>query len=958
MNKRLSSMIALACFLTFGNSAWALEQTDGIYQIATAADLIEFAGIVNNGENNANATLTADIDMTNQSWTPIGNNEHRYTGTFDGQYHMIDNLKYEGGENAGIFGVVDGGCVLKDFVAGPGNKISGTDKVGGLIGRSEGSGWVTLENVGHEGYVYATGANAAAIIGVVMNGGPATRITNCYNMGNVRGENESAIITGWFGGHGSVEVKNFWNTGAVEWGQDGSNSLWRNSTGITKENVYHLYNDQEATVIDPEGMATGKLAYQVNGNADAGVWRQNLEGDNKDAHPTFDPTHALVYANGELDCAGNPKEGSNPTYSNTEGSVRDSHDFQAGFCTVCGTIQEDFCTKEDGYYLVGDGDQLNWLAYQVNILGNGAANARLTADIDMSGKDWTPIGQDAKDYKGHFDGQGHRILNLKTNADKDNQALFGQAVGGAVIENIIIDASCVMKGKAFTAGILGHVWGDGVIVRNCGNEANIIGSAQNAAGIVGCSEKVVHISNCYNIGQISGSHENAGICAWMGSGNSTIRNCYSTTTINNGEGLWRNGSVQGENMYQMNGQQGTAFTAEQMKSGELTYLLNGKQSNEVAWFQKIGTDTHPMPFGNDVVYANGTLDCAGNAKEGSELTYSNTEGATRDEHQFDDGFCTVCQTPDPDYLTLTNGAYSLASAKDVVWFAAIVNGGNTTANARLMGDIDFTDVTFRGIGNGSAPYAGTFDGQRAIIKNLTIDMADDENVGFFRDITAGAHIMNLTIDSSCQFFGKAFAGAFVGHTSGNGEAVLEQLGNEAAVTTMNQNAGAIVGCNTSGELHLVLTNCYNAGHISSGWEAGGLSGWLGNDANTTNCYNMGQVTNGESFARGNNIQIVNCFDPITNWPALPASPMEDFTNGTIFNLLVEAAGEGIWYLSAAEEGHPVLYVTDYTTTGIQELATEGLAKTAGTEIYDLQGRKVAQPKHGVYVKNGRKLIVK
>ena len=275
-----------------------------------------------------------------------------------------------------------------------------------------------------------------------------------------------------------------------------------------------------------------------------------------------------------------------------------------------------------------------------------------------------------------------------------------------------------------------------------------------------------------------------------------------------------------------------------------------------------------------------------------------------------------------------------------------------------MGDIDFTDVTFRGIGNGSTPYAGTFDGQRAIIKNLTIDMADDENVGFFRDITAGAHIINLTIDSSCQFFGKAFAGAFVGHTSGNGEAVLEQLGNEATVTTMNQNAGAIVGCNTSGELHLVLTNCYNAGHISSGWEAGGLSGWLGNDANTTNCYNMGQVTNGESFARGNNIQNVNCFDPITNWPALPASPMEDFTNGTIFNLLVEGAGEGIWYLSAAEGGHPVLYVTDYTTTGIQELATEGLAKTAGTEIYDLQGRKVTQPKHGVYVKNGRKLIVK
>ena len=964
MTRKLTSMLVVAFACLSSTSTWALDKEDGAYQIKEPADLVEFANIVNSGEANANALLIGDLDMTGQEWTPIGTGDHRYVGTFDGQYHMINNLQYSGSDNIGIFGVVDGGCVIKNLIAGPGNEIRGGSMVGGIIGRSDGSGWVTLENVGHEGYVYATGGNAAAMIGVVINGGPATRITNCYNMGNVSGGWESALITGWFGGHGSVEVKNFWNTGKIENGQDGSNSLWRNSTGITKENVYHIYADQEAVVINADDLPTGKLAYQVNGNQDAGVWRQNLEGDNKDAHPTFDPTHALVYANGAQMCDGSPKEGSVVTYSNTPGAVRDDHQFENGFCTVCGLFDDSFCPVENDHYVISDGYQLNWFAYLVNKLGNGAANAVLAADIDMKGLDFTPIGQDAKDYKGHFDGQGHRILNLVTNADKQNQALFGQAVGGAVIENIVIDASCTIQGTAFTAGILGHVWGDGVIVLGCGNEANIVGTAQNAAGIVGCSEREVHIANCYNIGAVTGARENAGICAWMGSNNSTIKNCYSTATINDGEALWRKGEVQGENMYQIEGLQGTAFTQEQMESGHLAYLLNGRQSQNAEWFQLIGTDMHPMPFGTAIVYANGQLDCAGNAKEGTDVVYANEENTTRDDHQFENGFCSVCGTVDPDYLTPTAGIYQLSTAADVVWFAAFVNSGMTQADAVLTRDINFKNVEFAGIGNAANRYEGTFDGQGFVVSNLFIDMLDDENVGFFRDITAGAHIMNMTLDSSCSIYGKCFVGGFVGRASGNGEAVLEQLGNEAMITSVNQNAGGIVGCNVSGDLHLVLTNCYNAGEIYSGNEGGGLSGWLGNNANTTNCYNMGPVTGdgSESFARGSNIQIDNCFDPVTNWPALPSSPIEDFTNGVIYELL-DAAAPGIWFLSATEGGHPVLYNTGITT-GIASIhhqpSTILHQPSTILQYFDLQGRQLKSTplRKGIYVTGGHKVVVK
>ena len=66
----------------------------------------------------------------------------------------------------------------------------------------------------------------------------------------------------------------------------------------------------------------------------------------------------------------------------------------------------------------------------------------------------------------------------------------------------------------------------------------------------------------------------------------------------------------------------------------------------------------------------------------------------------------------------------------------------------------------------------------------------------------------------------------------------------------------------------------------------------------------------ESFARGNNIQPTNCFDPVSNWPAMPVSPIEDFTNGTVYAAL-SAAAPGVWFLSAEEGGHPVLYNTGF-----------------------------------------------
>jgi hypothetical protein len=366
-----------------------------------------------------------------------------------------------------------------------------------------------------------------------------------------------------------------------------------------------------------------------------------------------------------------------------------------------------------------------------------------------------------------------------------------------------------------------------------------------------------------------------------------------------------------------------------------------------------------MLFGStDIVYANGDLHCDGRTpKEGSALTFSNAEGSNIDAHQWNDwGFCGVCDALQPDYLTPdASNCFTLGSDKELNWFAHYATKIDATANAILSADINMAEVVgFPGIGNPNHKYTGTFDGQNHIISNLTIDNQNNNNpTGFFNEATAGAVIKNFTIDKSCYIVGHHYVGAFVGHVEGNGDVLLQQLGNEASVTAWNQNAGGILGCNTSGELKLTLENCYNTGSISGANECGGISGWLGNDAKLTNCYNMGTVggDNSDSFARGNNIQATNCFDPASD--KCTNVPIEDFTNGTVYDALSEAA-PGIWFLSEETGGHPVLYYTDIAT-GIDNVNAN---ISDNSRIYNLNGQQVQKAQKGLYIVNGRKVVLK
>ena len=92
------------------------HEVDGVYQIDSVTDLFWFAGLVNGTltdgteqNTSASAVLTADIDLSGETWTPIGSESTPYTGTFDGPGYAISGMTIQNAETyCGLVGQVPG----------------------------------------------------------------------------------------------------------------------------------------------------------------------------------------------------------------------------------------------------------------------------------------------------------------------------------------------------------------------------------------------------------------------------------------------------------------------------------------------------------------------------------------------------------------------------------------------------------------------------------------------------------------------------------------------------------------------------------------------------------------------------------------------------------------------------------------------------------------------------------
>lgn len=1001
MKKNLLVALFAVVALCWGSSkVYALDEVGGVYQIANADDLMEFSDMVAYGEGSLNAVLTDDIDLSGYDWLPIGTTSATYCGTFDGQEHRILNMVVNTeDEYQGLFGVISNGAHIKNIIIDSTCSIHGARFVGGIAGGSNGGGSITIENCGNEAEVTATEQNAAGIIGVSMSSSCAFIIRNCYNVGFVGGQRESAAISGWCGDNGSI-VENCWSVSTIS-GQDGSNWLYRN--GNTKGiNNYCNYRGQGTYIDETEytGM-DGSLAYFVNGNQSTDVvWYQNIDGDETDLWPVPFKSHGVVYAVGTLNCDGTPASAEG--FSNTNMSTPTPHNFYNGVCEVCGNTDMTYATQSGGYYELSTPEHLNWFAAAVNF-GHNEIKGKLMNDIDFSkytGMDVT-IGKQTMRFKGAFDGQEHEV-KVNYNCVHDTIALF-RCIEDALIERLVVSGQ-VKTSRKFAAGLFAAGWGTNVI-KNCIIKTNIDASAfegdpwvNEEEGTSGTNYDATHgglccfahgtctITNCAVLGDLIGelSEGSAGIMGYPnGGGNVKISNCLvagNFSLSNNNALITRPNGAKVENCYYVDN--GFAFdfteaeevTTDLFATGELAYMLNGKVSGGTNWYQTIDSDDMPVPFASHkLVYQVGTLKCNG---EPDAVTYTNTQGeSVRPDHQYDaDGVCSIC------------GARLISTAEQLDEYALDLSVGAADANIdlTLANDIDMSSISgYMGVGTRDYPFMGNFDGKGHRILNMIIDaqMEGDgvgNNLGLFGVTSGNVTIKNVVIDSSCEILGNGYAAGIVGCCKDGGSLTIEHCGNEANVYVTGANAGGILGVNDLSRTKVTITNCYNTGEIVGGNESAGLSGWLGDGAVVTNCYNIGDVSGldgeGRTFARhGSSPTFTNCYESVGS--QVNTVTDEQITSGELcFLVNGKVSGGEVFFQTLGTDDHPIFDPTHgkvyekngtytNTATAIEAVKTVNEANGKVEGIFSVNGARQNTLQRGVNIvkmSDGRvkKVIVK
>ena len=275
---------------------------DGFYNITNAGQLVWFATAVNTGEGSLKARLAADIDMEGYSsqFQPIGSEQSMYSGTFDGQGHVISNLKIFLPQNrVGLFGVIQSPATIKNLILDETCMIETEGNYAGIIGSAMGTkGPVYLENLGMEGNIRLDGKNGGGIIGNNQDDAAVFNMKNCYMTGNITAGTNSGLLTAWAGAGAIIE--NCWGSGEVLQGLGSQGEYFvRGLSNGSMINCFSKYGTQgSAPNFGDEELQSGALCYKLNGESFINPsWFQTLD---EDRHPVFDATHGTVYKAGEV----------------------------------------------------------------------------------------------------------------------------------------------------------------------------------------------------------------------------------------------------------------------------------------------------------------------------------------------------------------------------------------------------------------------------------------------------------------------------------------------------------------------------------------------------------------------------------------------------------------------------------------------------------------------------------
>ena len=498
-------------------------------------------------------------------------------------------------------------------------------------------------------------------------------------------------------------------------------------------------------------------------------------------------------------------------------------------------------TKEEPW-LIENAEQLAYLAQQVN---NGTDYERehflLVSDLDLGGKEWTPIGTDGNPFWGGFDGGGHTITGMTiTGKEASYVGLFGEChnftTASSYIKSVTVKGANI-SGKSF----VGAIAGVGANISDCYSIENTICARRQVGGV--CGSLIGNISGCYNSSSVSGISTAGGImgtASYEGNvGNGVVQYCYNIGAVTVSQQDSYVGGITGAsaNRYDIsnclncgkitgNGKN-VGGIAGSTDSNDMNFIgncyynsdLNNAGVGEGASDKVIPLTTSQLcgalPEGlNSTIWKEGSVDTSTAAATDTGSRFGTAAGTYINLTKVAEiGETKTASVPVYNYVT-TNGddwdTYTMITTAEE--FAAI---GQDTANCNenyvLKNNIDVSRVELRSIGDPGTPYIGKFSGDGHTISH--VDMTKENDVyssGLFAQI---GYTQNQLSES-----GKVML------LAANG------------VIASNTEAGGICGSLFVGEIY----GCSFTGTVK-GAEAGGISGNAGQYTKISQCFFAGDV---------------------------------------------------------------------------------------------------------------------
>lgn len=721
--------------------------------------------VLSNGNLNPNATNLTEIPYVGDYYSNISTYVG-YSGTIDGKNHSINGLYLN--QNT------------KSYVAFLGKTVN-----------------ATIKNISFNDY-YLSGNEYTGFIGICEN---TIKFENVTLSGHLNARTSGAALVGSFSSSKKVEkslyiidsemdllvsgyaytmnytvnpstngevirylTRSVYLSNGEYLSNENDKSL--GSYSFRTSNLSNFYYSSDKTTYSfftkPSVLASGEITFILNELSEYD-WGQEIGVD------------AIPRRNGmSLYCDGTQ-------YTNSETQCEKDY----SYCENCGFFTTDKLPTINKYDLDGDGiydkvyeiatySDLIWFSKYVDIAGNEEANAIVISDIianpnvintsDRSSfKVWYPIGY-KNNYKGIFDGNNKTISGLYANSGVC--ALF-DGLSGATVRNIrLVDTyfGNFSSGTSNVAALAADVY-SGTLIENCYFEvylikqtgvSGIVSSINDSTMrncIINATYGNTYYSDSYNATLFTqASNSVIEYCAVLGEAKNTkltkqfytrtiedsiIRYCFDmvagVATLRS-EGLYHLGSISNE---------AGARTIEDFASGRVAYELSLLDVNS-PWGQEIGVDQYPVLNGPKV-YCNGT-------------EYTNSISSC----DYENNTCPNCgiiltitlntDTYDLDNDGIKDAVYEIDDVNDLISFRHLVNTfGNLDVNAILLADIDMSSIEWAPIGQNGAgkqnPYKGIFDGNGHVISNLTINVSDDSDTGFFGRVVDGS-IMNLGFENA------------------------------------------------------------------------------------------------------------------------------------------------------------------------------------------------------------------